>query len=174
MFLSATEATELVIDIDIDAIKEFLDGFDPSTLLPNIDTLVGRVQAVCTIAMLIAPLVMLGMGIAYFFFAPKEANYYFGYRTAFGMGSVSAWRRTQRTAGLVFILLGLGLTLAMLLIATTLSAREAMDMVWLAARCVLWQVALALLAKLFINTYTVCSFDYNGRRRRKPKNKRTV
>jgi len=174
MFLSATEATEFTIDIDVDAIKALVDEFDPAAILPDMDTLVGKVQAVCTAAMFVAPLVMLAMGIAYLFFAPKEANYYFGYRTAFGMGSVSAWRRTQRIAGLVFTLLGVVLTIVMLLIAATMPSREAMDMVWLAAKCILWQIVLALLAKLFINTYTLYSFDYNGRRRRKPKKKRTT
>ena len=61
MFLSSTAATELPVDIDIKAIKQLLDGFDPAALLPDIDTIVGKVQLVCTIAILIAPLVMLGL-----------------------------------------------------------------------------------------------------------------
>ena len=167
MFLSSTAATELPVDIDIKAIKQLLDGFDPAALLPDIDTIVGKVQLVCTIAILIAPLVMLGMGLAYLFFAPKEANYYFGYRTAFGMGSVSAWRHTQRLAGLVFAGLGLALTIVMLLIAMTLSSRAPMDMAWLAAKCLLWQGILALLAIAAINGVTMYTYDYNGTRRRK-------
>ena len=167
MFLSSTAATELPVDIDIKAIKQLLDGFDPAALLPDIDTIVGKVQLVCTIAILIAPLVMLGMGLAYLFFAPREANYYFGYRTAFGMGSVSAWRHTQRLAGLVFAGLGLALTVVMLLIAMTLSSRAPMDMAWLAAKCLLWQGILALLAIAAINGVTMYTYDYNGTRRRK-------
>ena len=167
MFLSSTAATELPINIDVNAIRQFWENFDPASLLPNIDSLVGKVQLVCTLAILIAPLIMLGMGIAYLFFAPKEANYYFGYRTAFGMGSVSAWRHTQRLAGLVFGILGLVLTIMMLLIAMTLSARAPMDMVWLAVKCLLWQGALALLAILAINSITMYTFDYNGTRRKK-------
>ena len=174
MFLSSTAATELPVDIDIKAIKQLLDGFDPAALLPDIDTIVGKVQLVCTIAILIAPLVMLGMGLAYLFFAPKEANYYFGYRTAFGMGSVSAWRHTQRLAGLVFGILGLVLTILMLLIAMTLSARAPMDMAWLAAKCLLWQGILSLLAIAAINGITMYTYDYSGTRRRKKRSMRPI
>ena len=171
MFLSSTTPTELPFDIDLKSIKQALDGMDPASLLPDIDSVVGKVQLVCTVAILIAPLVMLCLGIAYLFFAPKEANYYFGYRTTFGMGSVSAWRRTQRIAGLVFGGLGLVLTILMLMIAMTLSSRAAMDMVWLAVKCLLWEGALALIAIAAINGSAMYTFDYNGARRRKPKRK---
>ena len=165
MFLTTVEIPD--ISVDIKSIKQMLDGFDPVSLLPSIDTLVGKVQLVCVIALLAGPLIMTGMGLVYLLFAPKEANYYFGYRTAFGMGSVSAWRHTQRLAGLVFAGLGLALTVVMLLIAMTLSSRAPMDMAWLAAKCLLWQGILALLAIAAINGVTMYTFDYNGTRRRK-------
>lgn len=165
MFLSSTAPTELPFDIDLDTVKHLLDGVDPATLLPDVSTVVGKVQLVCTLAILAAPLVMLVLGIAYLFFAPKEANYYFGYRTAFGMGSVSAWRRTQKLAGLVFSVLGLLLTIVMLLVSLTLPSRAPMDMVWLAVKCLLWQGALALLSKATINGLTMLHYNYRGTKR---------
>lgn len=167
MFLSSTAPTELPFDIDLDTVKHLLDGVDPATLLPDVSTVVGKVQLVCTLAILAAPLVMLVLGIAYLFFAPKEANYYFGYRTAFGMGSVSAWRRTQKLAGLVFSILGLLLTIVMLLVSLTLPSRAPMDMVWLAVKCLLWQGALALLSKATINGLTMLHYNYRGTKRSK-------
>lgn len=167
MFLSSTAPTELPFDIDLDTVKHLLDGVDPATLLPDVSTVVGKVQLVCTLAILAAPLVMLVLGIAYLFFAPKEANYYFGYRTAFGMGSVSAWRRTQKLAGLVFSVLGLLLTVVMLLVSLTLPSRAPMDMVWLAVKCLLWQGALALLSKATINGLTMLHYNYRGTKRNK-------
>lgn len=167
MFLSSTAPTELPFDIDLDTVKHLLDGVDPATLLPDVSTVVGKVQLVCTLAILAAPLVMLVLGIAYLFFAPKEANYYFGYRTAFGMGSVSAWRRTQKLAGLVFSILGLLLTVVMLLVSLTLPSRAPMDMVWLAVKCLLWQGALALLSKATINGLTMLHYNYRGTKRSK-------
>ena len=170
MFLASTAATEAAFDFK--SIKELMDGFDPATLLPEVDTIVGKVQLVCSLAILAAPVIMLLMGLAYLLFAPKEANYYFGYRTAFGMGSVSAWRHTQRVAGLVFGGLGLVLTILMLMILLTFSGREAMDMVWLAVKCLLWEGSLGLAAILSINSLAMYTYDYNGNRRKKAKKRK--
>ena len=170
MFLTSTAATEAAIDIK--SIKEFMDGFDPAALLPDIGSIVGKVQLVCTIAILAAPIIMLLMGLAYLLFAPREANYYFGYRTAFGMGSVSAWRHTQKVAGLIFGGLGLILTILMLMICITFSGREAMDMVWLAVKCLLWEGALGLIAIFSINSVAMYTYDYNGNKRKKSKKKK--
>ena len=167
MFLASTAATEAAFDIQ--SIKQMMDGFDPATLLPEISTIVGKVQLVCSVAILAAPIIMLFMGLAYLLFAPREANYYFGYRTAFGMGSVSAWRHTQKVAGLVFGGLGLMLTILMLMMCLTLSGRAPMDMVWLAVKCLLWEGALALIAIFSINSLAMYTFDYNGNKRRKTK-----
>ena len=169
MLLTSTAATEAAFDLT--AIKEFMDGFDPAALLPSIDSIVGKVQLVCSIAILAAPIIMLVMGLAYLFFSPKEANYYFGYRTAFGMGSVSAWRHTQKVAGLIFGGLGLMLTILMLMLCLTLSGRAPMDMVWLAVKCLLWEGALALIAVFSINSLAMYTYDYNGNKRRKAKKK---
>ena len=170
MLLTSTAATEAAFDLT--AIKEFMDGFDPAALLPSIDSIVGKVQLVCSIAILAAPVIMLLMGLAYLLFAPKEANYYFGYRTAFGMGSVSAWRHTQRVAGLVFGGLGLVLTVIMLMVLLTFSSKEAMDMVWLALKCLLWEGAAGLIAIFSINSLAMYTYDYNGNRRRKTKKRK--
>ena len=167
MFLASTAATEAAFDIQ--SIKQMMDSFDPAALLPEIGTIVGKVQLVCSVAILAAPIIMLFMGLAYLLFAPREANYYFGYRTAFGMGSVSAWRHTQKVAGIIFGGLGLVLTLLMLMICLTLSGREAMDMVWLAVKSLLWEGALGLIAVLSINSIAMYTYDYNGNRRRKSK-----
>ena len=169
MFLTSTAATEAAFDFN--SIKELMDGFDPAALLPEIDSIVGKVQLICSLAILAAPIIMLCMGIAYLFFAPREANYYFGYRTAFGMGSVSAWRHTQKVAGLIFGGLGLILTILMLMICLTLSSRQAMDMVWLAVKCLIWEGVLGLIAKFSINSIALYTYDYNGNKRRKARKK---
>ena len=169
MFLASTAATEAAFDIK--SIKELMDGLDPAALLPEIGSIVGKVQLVCSIAILIAPVIMLLMGLAYLLFAPKEANYYVGYRTAFGMGSVSAWRHTQKVAGLIFGGLGLMLTILMLMLCLTLSGRAPMDMVWLAVKCLIWEGVLALIAKFSINSIALYTYDYNGNKRRKARKK---
>ena len=165
----STAATEPALDIE--SIKQAMDGFDPAALLPDLGELFGSLATLCRFAVMIGPVVLLILGLAYLFLAPREANYYFGYRTAFGMGSVSAWRHTQKVAGLIFGGLGLILTILMLMICLTLSSRQAMDMVWLAVKCLIWEGVLGLIAKFSINSIALYTYDYNGNKRRKARKK---
>ena len=82
--------------MSIESIKEIMDAFDPAAILPDLTTLFGKLELVCRIAVLVGPIALLIMGLAYLFLSPKEANHYCGYRCYFGMGSVQAWRFTQQ------------------------------------------------------------------------------
>ncbi len=161
------EATEAAFDIQ--SIKELMDGFDPAALLPDLSGLFGSLDTICRLAVMAGPVLMLVMGLSYLFLSPKEANYYFGYRTYFGMGSVQAWRFTQRLAGLIFAGLGLILTLVMLVISGSFGSLEAMDLAWKAMSCLVWEVVLALLANLTIGFAAFFRFDRKGEYRSKKK-----
>ena len=160
-----TAATEAVLDID--SIKEIMDAFDPATLLPELGDIFSLVTSVCQIAVMIAPVILLVLGVAYLLFAPKEANYYFGYRCYYGMGSVEAWRFTQRLAGIILGALGLILTGVMLVISTGFAGMDMMDMVWTAFWCLIWQGILALLANIAIWAAAFFRFDAKGNIRKK-------
>ena len=161
-----TLATEPAVDIA--SIKELMDGFDPAALLPELESVFGAVSTACRWAVLIGPLVLLVLGRAYLILSPKEANYYFGYRCYFGMGSVQAWRFTQRLAGIVLGSLGLILTVVMLALSGGFSDLSAMDMAWRALRCVLWEVGLLVAAMLGINITAAVIFDRKGEFRKRP------
>lgn len=148
--------------MNIDSIKEIMDGFDPGAFLPDLTTLFGKIELVCKIAVLIGPIVLLIMGLAYLFLSPREANHYFGYQCYYGMGSVQAWRFTQRLAGIVLGVLGLILTIAMYLISGGFHGMEMMDMVWKAVSCLIWQVVLTALAMVAINLTDFFLFDRRG------------
>lgn len=160
-----TAATEAALNID--SIKALLDGFDPAVLLPDLSTALGKVELVCRVAVMIGPLVLFFLGLAYLLLSPKEANYYFGYRCYFGMGSVQAWRFSQRIAGIILSGLGLVLTVIMLLMSAGFSGMAVMDMAWRAVKCLIWQAALALLATLLVNGLCMYFFDAKGEPRRK-------
>ena len=170
MTLETTAATEAAFSID--SIKELMDGFDPAALLPDISTVVGKVELACRIAVIVGPIVLLVLGIAYLLLSPKEANYYFGYRCFFGMGSVQAWRFSQRIAGLTFAALGLVLTVIMFMISGGFSGMAAMDMAWRAVSCLIWEAALVLLATLAINGLCMFFFNAKGEPRRRAANPR--
>ncbi len=155
--------------LDVESIKELMDGFDPAALLPSLEKVFGSLSDLCRVAVMIAPVIMLILGLLYLFLAPKEANYYFGYRCYFGMGSVRAWRFTQRLAGLVLSALGLVLTVVMFLISRSFAGMEITDMAWKAFSCLAWQAGLAIAATLFINILAAVFFDRRGEPRRRKK-----
>ena len=164
-----TTATEP--SLDIESIKSLMDGFDPAKLLPDLSELFGSLATLCRFAVMIGPVVMLILGLAYLFLSPREANYYFGYRCYFGMGSVQAWRFTQRIAGMLFGGVGLILTIVMYVISGSFAGMEVTDMVWKAVGCLVWQIGLALILTLAINFLAFFFFDAKGGPRRKKKEK---
>ena len=165
--IDPTAATEA--SLNIDSIKEIMDAFDPAVLLPELSELFGSLSTVCRVAVMIGPVVLLALGLAYLFLSPKEANHYFGYRCYFGMGSVHAWHFTQRMAGFTLGGLGLILTIAMYSISGSFPQMDVSAMVWKAADCLVWQAIAALLANIAINLTAAFRYDRKGNRRRKKK-----
>ena len=152
--------------MNIEDLKSLMDAFDPASLLPELNSVLDVVLYAVRLATLIGPAVLLLLGLGYLIFAPKEANYYFGYRCTFGMGSVEAWRFTQRLAGIIWTLLGLGLTGAMVLFSGKLMEMEVYDAVWTAAKYVLWEIGLVAVSCVFINTVVMGQFTYDGEYRK--------
>ena len=176
--VETTAATEAILNtepaeagVDIASIKQLMDGFDPASLLPELGEVFGTMASVCRIAVLIGPVVLLIMGLAYLFFSPREANYYFGYRCYYGMGSVPAWRFTQRIAGIILGGLGLVLTGIMLVVSGGFATMQTMDMAWKALTCVLWEAGLSAVAILSINIIAAMTFDKRGEYRNRKKKK---
>lgn len=155
--------------VDIESIKELMDGFDPAALLPELDSIFVNLAPICRVAVMIGPIILLILGLAYLFLSPKEANYYFGYRCYYGMGSVQAWRFTQRMAGIVLGGLGLVLTGIMLMTTGGFAEMAVMDMVWKAVTYLVWEAVLAAAAMVIINVTAMLKFDRKGEYRNKKK-----
>lgn len=167
--LTATAPTEAALDVE--ALKKAFADFDLSTLLPNMDSIFDKIVIICRVCVLVGPILLVILGLSYLFLAPKEANYYFGYRCYFGMGSVHAWRFTQRIAGMVLGGLGIVLTVIMTVLSLGFGSMEVNAMVWRAVRCLGWELGLSLLATLVINGLAMYWFDRKGELRRRPKKK---
>ncbi len=147
-------------------IKTLMDNFDPAALLPDLSSIVGVVEFATRIAVMAGPIVLLVLGLMYLLLAPKEANYHFGYRCYFGMGSVEAWRFTQRLAGIVWGALGLVLSAVMFFITTGFAGGEIMEVIGSGVTCILWEIGLALVSCLVINIVVALRFDRKGDYRR--------
>ena len=155
--------------MNIEDLKTLMDDFDPATLLPELDALTANLAPVMRIAVLAGPLVLLVLGLLYLLVPPKEANHYFGYRTWFGMGSVDAWRFTQRLAGALWGVLGLVLTVVMWLRAGAFAELEVMDLLHSAGKCLLWEAVLVAVSVLTVNIWAAVRFDSKGERRKAKK-----
>ena len=158
--------------MDLDALKELFSDLDPETLIqkliPPLDTVLGWVELLTRLAVMTAPLLLLGFGLLYLLAPPKEANYSAGYRCWWGMASLEAWRYTQRIAGMIWTLLGLVLTVVMAVKSLSFGDLNPMDMLWTAGTCLLWQLGLAVLSCIVINLTVFVAFDRFGHRRREP------
>ena len=122
-------------------------------------------------AALAGPVILLVLGLLYLFASPKEANYKFGYRCYFGMGSVRAWRYSQRLAGILYSAVGLILTLVMLPITGKFRDMDIMDMLLKTVKCGIWEAVIILLTTLAINLTVAFFFDAKGHLRKSRKAK---
>ena len=166
---SALAETSPLEALDIDSIKAIMDGFDPASLLPDLNEIFTTLPGICRICVMIGPVVLLALGLAYLLFSPKEANYYFGYRCYYGMGSVYAWRFTQRFAGVVLGVTGLAMTILIFVLSANFGSMEVTDMVWKALELLLWEAGIGFVANLSIHLAAAIRFDRKGRHRRTTK-----
>lgn len=151
----------------MDKIKSLLEGFSLDNIIPPLDTLLGKVETLVRIAIILGPIIMLVLGLLYWFRGPKEANRHFGFRTYFGMGSVEAWRFTQKLAGLLWTGLGGLLFIIMGIISLTLRGKDAFAMMNTAKNCLIWQLVLIGLCCLGISIAAAVFFDKDGNPRKR-------
>lgn len=145
-----------------DRLGELIQEFDPANFMPELGSMLGIVELVCRVAVMLTPVALLALGLMYFLVPPKEANHAFGYRFYWGMSSVESWRFTQKLAGLLWGILGLVLTIFMALITNSYRGMEVMDIVWSAATCILWELALVAGSIVLIDLTVVICFNRKG------------
>jgi hypothetical protein len=81
------------------------------------------------------------------------------------MGSVQAWRFTQRLAGIVWAALGLILSIIAMVNVGKLVETELMDSMFLAGKFILGQAATVFVSVLCINAVVFARYDRKGIRR---------
>lgn len=149
----------------VEKLVDLINNFDPASLLPKIDSILGWVELFVKICVMAAPLIMLVFGVCYLLLPAKEANHEAGYRFFWGMGSVDAWRFTQKVAGFAWTGLGLILSIVMFLIIGNFRDMDGMKMVDTAVACILWEIGLMAACCIAINILLIIRYDFKGRRR---------
>ena len=146
----------------MEKITELLNGFSLEKYVPKLDTLMGWVQWLVSLAVRIGPICILVLGLIYLLIPPKEANWKAGFRTYFGMGSIMAWNFTQRVAGILMVPVGLILTLIAYLKVGKFPNMDLMTMAESAVATIKGQVICALIIYIFIFVLTAVLFSRKG------------
>lgn len=141
---------------------DLINNFDPVSYLPDITSILGWADLYARICVMASPVIMLICGLRYLLLPPREANHEAGYRFYFGMGSVQAWRFTQKFAGLVWSAVGLILTVTMFLITGAFGQLDLMEMVDKAVLCILWEIGLILASYIAINLTLIIRYNRHG------------
>ena len=139
---------------------------DLGSLIPSLDSLLGKLDLLARVLVMAGPLALLGLGLYYFLLPPKEANHSAGYRFRYGMSKVKVWQFMQRIAGMVYSGVGLVLTVVMAIICIGFGSMEAEAMLWTAVKCILWELGIIALASLSINVTVVVFYDDQGNSRK--------
>jgi hypothetical protein len=148
---------------------DFITGLfdmDFAALVPELNTMLGFIRVVLSLLLLAGPLSMLVLGVLYLFMAPPEANYNFGFRTYFGMGSVEAWKFSQKMGGIAFAGLGLILLIVAIIVDFSFIGKDPHQVASSAITCLLWQIGLILAARLAVGILAAVFFTAKGERRR--------
>ena len=150
----------------MDKIKDLMNNLDNlEKFIPKLDSLLDWSKWLISLAVRVGPVCILVLGLIYLLIPPKEANRKAGYRTYFGMGSILAWRFTQRVSGVLMSVVGLILTIIAFSTVGKFDGMETMEMANLAIRCVKGQIICALIIWIFMFILTAVMFDRQGYRR---------
>ena len=149
----------------MEKLTEIFEKLDLTKLVPPMDTLLDKLLWIAKVAVLAGPIVMLVFGLWYLLLPPKEANYGAGFRTWFGMGSVEAWRMTQRIGGTVWSACGLVLAVVMWFVSRGFAGGDPMVVAEKAVTCLVWQVAVAFISYIAVWIVMMFLFDNRGCRR---------
>ena len=149
----------------MEAITAFMEGFDIAKFLPDLGKLIGDLRFWIGVFLLIGPIIMLLLGLWYFFLPTKEANHHIGFRTYFGMSSPVAWKYAQKMAGLMFMIGGGVLTVCALIYVILAKAAEPMKMATTALIILLAQVFVAFGIWLAMQILLLIRFDKKGNKK---------
>ena len=149
----------------MDLITKLLN-IDFGALIPKLPVFLGLMRTLMAFALLAAPVTLLILAALYLYKPAPEANYHFGYRTYYGMGSVEAWQFSQKIAGLVFGALGAGLTVVMLIVILFFIGKTLLQVAIMVTVCLVIQVILLIAARIVIAKQCKKYFDKEGDRRK--------
>lgn len=144
------------------ALTELMDVF-----VPELGSLITDLRYWLVFLMVVGPVALMLLGAYYLFMAPPEANHKAGYRTFYGMGSVSAWRFTQKLAGRTWIISGLVMLLVAIVGFILMIKAEVDRAVTIGLVVLIVEAIIALVAYIAIEVTVSSRYDENGNLKKK-------
>ena len=148
-------------------ILSLLQDFDVANFLPEPDKFLRNLEGWVRLLVLAGPLVLLVLGVWYYFAPPGEANHSAGFRTYYSMGSVKAWLFAQKLAGMAYMVLGGGLTVIMLIVSLFFNGEKGLAMINAALVCVIIEAVLVLVVWVVLNLLVYKAYDKDGNPRKR-------
>lgn len=146
----------------MEKITEILDKLDLAKFVPELDKLIELVLKCAKFSVRVGPICILLLGFIYLFLHPNEANHKLGYRTFFGMGSVHAWRFTQRVSGFIMLIIGLFLNGAAKKAAQSFTLADTSALFDKVFALVITQIKCVLVIFVFMILLTAVVFNRKG------------
>ena len=153
-------------ELDMDFLKSLISDFDLMSILPDLVDVLDWIIKGVNLALIIGPVLLAVLGLWYLLLPTREANYVLGYRFFWGMGSVKAWKFTQRLAGLVWFILGSYMANQAYENRASLESLETLDMMYKIIELIIKQVSFVVLSILAINVVIFLIFNFKGNVRR--------
>ena len=147
-------------------ILSFLQDFDVANFLPAPEKYLRSLVGWVRLLVLIGPLVMLGLGLWYYYGQQKNVRKGISFRAFWGMKSVSAWRFAQKVAGIGYILVGGGLTVLMFVVSLFFSGKHGFVMINIALICVIIELILITLTWITVHLLVYKAYDKEGKPRK--------
>ena len=149
----------------MDLISKLFD-LDLSKFVPEMPAFLGGLRALLVIITLLGPILLVTLGAMYLLRPAPEANFRYGFRTYFGMGSVEAWKFSQKIAGLAYGGLGAVLLLIMFIVVLTFFGKDLFQIANSVIVCLIWQAGLVLIARITVGIMCYIYFDKEGNRKK--------
>ena len=149
----------------MEAITGFLEDFDFAKFLPEIGALLSSLRLWLSLLMLAGPVLVLILGIWYFFFPVSKPNQRLGFRIRRVMTSLEAWQYAQRLAGKIWMIGGAGLTVVSLVVLLICLGMSHIALATVALVSVGIQAILLAASYFFLLFHMYAKFDKNGNRK---------
>ena len=148
----------------MDALSSLLKDFDIANFLPEINTVMDKINLFCRICILLAPILVLLFGLK-FLFLPAKNMKGTGFRNFYVTGSMSSWRFTQRFAGLCWSVTGGTMLIGALILSFTFKKMDPLAIFKACLICLVIEMVLVLASRITITLNTAKYYDIKGKLR---------